>query len=54
MSKSMSYLFQLSHLRLVEVPGHGTNCGGNSKEHNYEVLISVFIHQVDFPRPIIR
>ena len=40
------FLLKLSHLRLVEDPGHGTNCGGNSEQHNYQSLISVFINQV--------
>ena len=40
------FLLELSHLRLVEDPCHGTNCGGNSEEHNQQALISVFINQV--------
>ena len=41
----MSYLFQLSHLRLVEDPGHGTNCGGKGEQHKVQYVQSIFISE---------
>ena len=32
-----------SHPRLVDDPGHGTNCGGNDRRHMIQHIVSLFI-----------